>query len=138
MSEWNRSDPIKRDVAGGKATALHRAKGLGSAKSGVNHWWLQRVSAVALVPLFVWFVTALLVHAGSARTAADWLAQPWVALPMILLLIALFQHMRLGLQVIIEDYVHVDRLKFALVVTVHGACYSLMVVGIFSVLMITF
>lgn len=137
MSEWNRNDPLNRDVPGGKATPLYRAIGLGSAKSGAEHWWLQRVSAAALIPLLVWFVTALLIHIGSGRgSAANWLSQPWVALPMILLLVAVFQHTRFGLQVIIEDYVHADRLKFVLVVATHAACYGLMAVGIFSMLII--
>src|SRR5699024_7899644 len=113
MSEWQRKDPLERDVAGGHASHLRRAIGLGSAKSGAANWWLQRATAA-------------------------WLARPWIALPLILLLVALFQHTRLGLQVIVEDYVHVDRLKFVLVAAIHAACYGLMTVGIFAILMIAF
>jgi len=139
MSEWQRKDPLERDVAGGHASHLRRAIGLGSAKSGAANWWLQRATAAALVPLMLWFVASLLVHLGQEQAAiAAWLARPWIALPLILLLVTLFQHTRLGLQVIVEDYVHVDRLKFVLVAAIHAACYGLMTVGIFAILMIAF
>ena len=137
MSQWNRRDPINRNPTTGYASALHRAIGLGSAKSGAYHWWLQRVTAVALVPLSVWFLAALIAQVvGGPATAGAWLGRPIVAIPMILLLVALFQHLRLGLQVIIEDYVHSDRIKFAAVAAAHGGCYALMVVGIFAILLI--
>jgi len=81
---------------------LGRALGLGSAKEGVEHWWLQRVTAVALVPLALWFVTTLVAHLGADRTAAtDWLGSPLTAVAMILLVVATFVHMALGLQVVI-------------------------------------
>ena len=142
MSEWKRRDLLNRpapDAIDGRASALRRAIGLGSAKSGAEHWWLQRVTAAALVPLSVWFIAALVVHVGAdyADTSA-WIGQPWIALPMSLLLIALFQHTRLGLQVIVEDYIHADRLKFGLVAAVHACCYLLMAIGIFAVLSIAF
>lgn len=137
MSEWKRGDPLKRTQSGDRATALHRAIGLGSAKTGVSHWWLQRATAVALIPLLVWFLAALVSHArvGHAELVV-WLARPLTALLMILLLIALFQHLRLGLQVIAEDYVHADRLRFAVVAAIHGVCYALMTAGVFAMLLI--
>jgi succinate dehydrogenase / fumarate reductase membrane anchor subunit len=139
MSEWHRNDPLNRDVTGGRASALRRAIGLGSAKSGAGHWWLQRITAVALVPLTLWFMAGLIGHAWNGPAAVSaWLAQPLVALPTILLVVVLFQHTRLGLQVVIEDYVHADRPKFALVAATHAGCYGLMAVGIFSVLVIVF
>lgn len=140
MSEWNRRDPLNRpvpDAPSGYAGTLRRAVGLGSAKTGTEHWWLQRVTAAALVPLSVWFVAALIAHmAGDGATV--WLSHPLVAVPLLLLLITLFQHTRLGLQVIVEDYVHSDRLKFALVAAIHAACYALMAIGVFAVLLIVF
>jgi succinate dehydrogenase / fumarate reductase membrane anchor subunit len=139
MSQWRRNDPLNRDIAGGHASPLRRAIGLGSAKFGAEHWWLQRVTAVALIPLAVWFMAGLIAHGGDGPAAVStWLAHPWIALPMILLMVTLFQHTRLGLQVIIEDYVHSDRLKFALVAAIHASCYGLMAVGIFAVLVIVF
>ena len=137
MSKWNRHDPLNRNPASARSTALHRAIGLGSAKSGAHDWWLQRATAVALVPLSVWFLAALMARVvGGHAAAAAWLGRPIVAILIILLLIALFQHLRLGLQVIIEDYVHSDRIKFAAVAVVYGGCYALMVAGIFAILLI--
>lgn len=138
MSEWNRKDPLNRpmpDASSGRASALRRAAGLGSSRSGTEHWRLQRVTAVALVPLSVWFIAALIANAG-AEHASTWLARPWVALPMMVLVIVTFQHTRLGLQVVVEDYVHSDRLKFALVASVHAASYLLMAIGVFATLLI--
>lgn len=137
MSQWNRHDPLHRDSPGDQATPLRRAIGLGSSKSGAEHWWLQRVTAVALIPLLVWFLAALVAHAGSGHAElVAWLARPVTAVLMILLLVAAFQHLRLGLQVITEDYVHADRLKFALVASIHGICLALMAAGVFAVLLI--
>lgn len=137
MSQWSRRDPLNRNPASARSTALHRAIGLGSAKSGAHDWWLQRATAVALVPLSVWFLAALIAQVvGGHDAAAAWLAKPIVAILMILFLVAMFQHLRLGLQVIIEDYVHSDRIKFAAVAAVYGGCHALMVAGIFAILLI--
>ncbi len=88
-------------------TPLARAIGLGSAKDGVQHWWMQRVSAIALVPLTVWFIAAIIAQTGDDYTAfVAWLRNPITDILMVLLLIALFYHAALGLQVVIEDYVH--------------------------------
>ena len=86
---------------------LQRARGLGSAKDGVQHWWRQRVTAAALLVLGIWFVLLVLslLHGGYAAAHAA-LAHPLNAALMIAFLIALFWHMQLGVQVVIEDYVH--------------------------------
>ena len=137
MSEWNRGDPLHRNSPGDRATALHRVMGLGSAKAGTSHWWLQRTTAVALIPLLVWFLAALVAHASSGHAELiAWLAKPLVAVLMILMLVALFQHLRLGLQVVAEDYLHADRVRFAVVAAIHGLCYALMTAGVFAVLLI--
>ena len=83
------------------------ARGLGSSQSGVGHWWTQRVTAAALVVLVVWFVLTVLglLHADYA-TARAAVAQPWNALLLIAFVITLFWHAALGLQVVVEDYVH--------------------------------
>src|SRR5579864_2335946 len=87
-------------------TPLGRVIGLGSAKEGVEHWWAQRVSAVALVLLGLWFIVALVAHAGADRVEVLlWLHQPVTAIVAVLLLAAGFYHGALGLQVVIEDYV---------------------------------
>ena len=88
-------------------TPLARAMGLGSAKEGVQHWWAQRVSAVALVLLGLWFVASLIALAGADHLrVVAWLHGPLAAVLTILMLAAVFYHTALGLQVVIEDYVH--------------------------------
>lgn len=97
---------------------LGRAVGLGSAKRGSRRWLTERVTAVALVPLTLWFVASIIPHAGSDYTVfIAWLKTPFAAGGMILLLIALFHHTALGLQVVVEDYVHLGA-KFAAVIAI--------------------
>lgn len=118
---------------------LGRAIGLGSAKEGVEHWWAQRVSAVALIVLGLWFVASVIALAGAdhARVAA-WLHGPLAAILTILLLAAVFYHSALGLQVVIEDYVHSEWVKISALVAVRFVCLALAVAGIFAVLRIAF
>jgi succinate dehydrogenase / fumarate reductase membrane anchor subunit len=118
---------------------LGRAIGLGSAKEGVEHWWLQRMTAVALVPLSLWFVGALIAHLGADYAAmVAWLRSPLTAVAMILLVIASFVHMALGLQVVIEDYVHHEATKVASLVLVKLACWALGAAALFAVLRVAF
>jgi succinate dehydrogenase / fumarate reductase, membrane anchor subunit len=118
---------------------LGRAIGLGSAKEGVQHWWAQRVSAAALVVLGLWFVASLVAHAGGDRAAVvAWLRRPIPAVLMILTVSAVFYHAALGLQVVIEDYVHSEWRKIAAVVTMRLAALVLAVAAIFAVLRIAF
>jgi succinate dehydrogenase / fumarate reductase, membrane anchor subunit len=118
---------------------LSRARGLGSAREGVEHWWMQRVTAAALIPLTLWFVVSLIALIGSDYNAfIAWLKAPFVAILMVLLLIALFHHMALGLQVVVEDYVHSDRAKIPTVVAIRLACFALAVAGIFATVRIAF
>jgi succinate dehydrogenase / fumarate reductase membrane anchor subunit len=117
---------------------LVRAQGLGSAKDGAKRWWAERVSAVALLPLTLWFLGSVIAHVGSDyATVIGWLKTPLGSLPMILLLLALFHHTALGLQVVIEDYIHSDA-KFAAVITVRLACFALASAGIVAILRVTF
>jgi succinate dehydrogenase / fumarate reductase membrane anchor subunit len=117
---------------------LGRAMGLGSAKDGVEHWWMARVSAVALIPLTLWFVASIIAHTGSDYvTFIVWLRMPLVSVLMILLLIALFYHTALGLQVVIEDYVH-SGAKFGSLIAVRLGCVALAVAGIMATMRIAF
>jgi succinate dehydrogenase / fumarate reductase, membrane anchor subunit len=117
---------------------LSRAIGLGSAKSGVEHWWAQRVTAVALVPLTLWFVASIISHTGSDYVSfVTWLQTPAAMVLIILLLIFLFHHSALGLQVVIEDYVH-SGARYAAVIAVRLCCFALSVTGIIAVLEIAF
>jgi len=86
---------------------LGRVRGMGSAKEGVHHWWMQRLTAIALIPLIMWFVASVagLAGAGHAETVA-WLSQPLVAIAVILLVVATLYHAALGIQVVVEDYIH--------------------------------
>jgi len=118
---------------------LGRAIGLGSAKEGVEHWWAQRVSAVALLVLGLWFVASLVALAGADRaTVVAWLHGPLAAILTILTLAAVFYHSALGLQVVIEDYVHGEGLRIGSLVLVRLSCLALGVAGIFAVLRIAF
>ena len=120
-------------------TPLGRVRGLGSAKEGTHHWWAQRVTAIALVPLTVWIVVSILMLAGADRGAiADWLANPVTAGLMVMTILAAFHHGQLGLQVVIEDYVHNEAWKIGLLVFVKLAALLFGGIGIVSVLMLAF
>ncbi len=122
-----------------RRTPLGRVRGLGSAKQGTEHFWAQRITAIALVPLALWFVAALAAHAGADHaTARAWLAEPFTAVVMILLVGAGFHHAQLGLQVVIEDYVSTEWLKLASIIVVKLGAVALGVAAIFSVAMIAF
>jgi succinate dehydrogenase / fumarate reductase, membrane anchor subunit len=115
---------------------LARAIGLGSAKEGVGPWCAERVSAVALIPLTLWFTSSIIAHTGSDYvTVIVWLRTPLAAILMILLLIPLFYHTALGLQVVIEDYVH-SATKFAAMIAVRLGCCALATAGVVAILRI--
>lgn len=117
---------------------LGRALGLGSAKDGTGDWWLERVSAVTLVPLTVWFAASIVVHAGDDYAAlVAWLKSPAATTLMTLLLIALFYHTALGLQVVIEDYVH-SAIRIPILVGMRLGCLALAAAGILATLKIAF
>ncbi len=114
---------------------LGRAIGLGSAKNGVEHWLGQRIGALALAPLALWFVIAVVGLIGADYdTVQAWVGQPLPAILLVLLLIATFYHAALGLQVVIEDYIHGEFARFGLVIAARLACIALAVAGIVAVL----
>jgi succinate dehydrogenase / fumarate reductase, membrane anchor subunit len=120
-------------------TALGRVRGLGPAKEGVAHWWMQRVTALLLIPLVIWFVAALLAHIGADYASViAWLHQPLTYGLMVVLLAAMFWHAALGLQVVIEDYVHGEVTKLALILLSKGACLGLFTAGFVSLSKIAF
>ncbi len=114
---------------------VSRARGLGSAKEGVQHWWAQRLTALALVPLSVWFVAGMVALAGASHAeAAAWIADPFNATLMILTLGFVAHHGQLGLQVAIEDYVHAEGRKLALLIAVKLLALLVALAGILAVL----
>ena len=104
----------------------------------ITHWWAERVSAVALVPLSLWFVASIIAHTGSDYAAfIAWLRNPLASIPMVLLLIALFHHVALGLEVVIGDYIH-SRTRLVVLVTMRLSCAALTIAGSVATLRIAF
>ncbi|MFC4727550.1 succinate dehydrogenase, hydrophobic membrane anchor protein [Coralloluteibacterium thermophilus] len=102
---------------------LGRARGLGSAKEGVGHWWIQRVTSVALTLLTPWFVWLLVSLAGADEaTARATLGQPLHGTLMLAFVVALFWHTKLGLQVVVEDYVHTRWLELVAQLLINFLC----------------
>ncbi len=111
---------------------LARARGLGSAKDGVAHWWAERVTAVALVPLTLWFVVSVVALVGADYAAYKaWVGMPGNAVLLVLLIVTLFHHTQLGLTVIVEDYVHGEAAK---VVSLMAIKFTVVLLGASCVL----
>jgi succinate dehydrogenase / fumarate reductase, membrane anchor subunit len=120
-------------------TYIGRVRGLGSAKHGGEHWLKQRLTAVSNLLLTTWLLTSLLLMPNFDHgTLVQWLSRPTVAVPMILMLGSIFWHARLGLQVLIEDYVHDDALKFGAMTLLNFYVVSGAVFGIFTVAKLAF
>ncbi len=117
-------------------TPLARVRYLGSAKEGADHWWWQRLTAILLVPLTLWFVASIwwiTVSGASYEAFQDWLSGPVAAILMLLFVGALFYHLKLGLQVVIEDYVHYKPLKWALLISLNLGCLIGALAALYSV-----
>ena len=116
-------------------TPLNRVLGLGSAKDGVEHWWAQRLSAIALAMLGLWLVFAFIGLADLRYdTVVNWLQAPFASILMILTLLTLGYHSQLGVQIVIEDYVHASGLKVAALILMTFAHIGIVVAGVFAVL----
>lgn len=114
---------------------LGRARGLGSARAGSHHWWVQRLTAVALVPLTIWFVLSLFGRLGDSRAEViTWMQSPVTIVLMLALIVATFHHLQLGLQTVIEDYVHEDRTRLTAMLAMKAACVLLALACLISVL----
>jgi len=100
-------------------SSLGRVRGLGSAKSGTAAWWAERMTALALIPLCVWFVSALIGGvAADYQAVRDWMSNPGSLTLMVLLIAVLFWHVKLGLTVIVEDYIHDKTMEVALLIAI--------------------
>lgn len=118
-------------------TPLHRVQGLGPSHSGTGHFWRQRVTAVALVPLGLWFAFAILGLIGTNEVAIlSFLAHPWNAILMAAFAATLLYHMSLGLQVIVDDYVHSAGMKIFLLLLIRFAMIATTVTCIFALIRI--
>jgi succinate dehydrogenase / fumarate reductase membrane anchor subunit len=118
-------------------TPIARVRGLGAAKFGTAHWWVQRTTSLALIPLTVWFVASMVAMAGAEyEDVRAWLSSPIAAGLMLLLIFNVFYHMILGLQVIIEDYVDPEPVKLTALLVVKAAAIVLGVIAALSVLTI--
>ena len=118
---------------------LGRVRGLGSSNDGVNHWWMQRLTGVALVPLCLWFVFSIvsLVDANLS-SVTNWVGRHFNPVLLVLLVICMFYHAQLGLQVVIEDYIHSEPIKVMLLVVTKLGALFLGACSAFAVIRLTF
>ncbi len=120
-------------------TPLARARGLGSARDGLHHWWAQRLTAIALIPLVVWFAISLVMLSGADQEVVRaWIGSPLVMVLLILTISVGLHHGQLGLQVVIEDYVHGDGRKLALIVAVRFVAVVFGLAAVVAILRIGF
>jgi succinate dehydrogenase / fumarate reductase membrane anchor subunit len=119
---------------------MRNVKGLGAAHHGARHWWLQRITAVALIPLSAWFVISLLraVMFPTPELVAEWLASPINSIALVLMVVALFVHACLGVQTVVEDYVKCPFKKYFLLISNYFICIGFALICILSVLRLHF
>ncbi|MGX9966364.1 succinate dehydrogenase, hydrophobic membrane anchor protein [Roseomonas sp. F4] len=116
-------------------TPLGRVRGSGSAKSGTHHWWMQRVTSIALLPLTIWFIFALSTSAGMTHAeAAAWIGHPLNAVLLLALIGLTFHHAAAGLQVVLEDYAKPEWVKITSVLAVKAVCALLALAAALAVI----
>lgn len=119
-------------------TELGRVRGLGSAKHGTHHWWDQRLTAIGNLILMSWFMVSLARLPGfDHATVAAWVGSAWVAVPLILLTLSICWHVRLGLQVVIEDYQH-DESRVVLMILLNLFTVAVGATALFAILKLAF
>jgi succinate dehydrogenase / fumarate reductase membrane anchor subunit len=119
-------------------TQIGQVRGLGSARTGTHHWIVQRVTAVGNILLVLWLLASLLMLPGlDHASVTGWLAQPIVAVPMMLMLVSIFWHLKLGLQVLIEDYT-ADATRIACLTLLNFYAIGGAAFGIFAIAKIAF
>lgn len=120
-------------------TPLSRARGLGSAKQGVHHWWAQRITAVALIPLVVWFAISLIMMSGADYAVVRaWIGSPVVMVLLTLTIVIGLHHGQIGMQEVVEDYVHGEGMKLALIVLLRFIAVFFGLAAIVAILRIGF
>jgi succinate dehydrogenase / fumarate reductase membrane anchor subunit len=117
---------------------MTRARGLGSAHSGVDHWLMQKITAISNIILVLWAVWSVVGLVGASYGEfQDWLAQPLNAVLMILFIVSTFYHATLGLQVVVEDYVHCEVMKLSSLIGIKLGLAALAIAAIYSILKLT-
>ena len=125
----------EHEIAMRLQTPLGRVRGLGSARGGTHHWWMQRVTSIALLPLTLWFAFGVATLAGAPyERAVGWISQPFNAVLMLLVIGIGFHHTAAGLQVVIEDYVRPESVRKAANLAQKGLCLVLALVSALAVL----
>lgn len=118
-------------------SGLGRVRGLGSARDGVSHWWTQRLAAVALVPLSLWVVLSVAGLRGASQAEVQaWIATPHVTMLLLLVVVATFLHLAMGLQAVIEDYIRDGVLKLIALLVSKWSCTLLGLASILAILRI--
>ena len=118
-------------------TPLANVKGLGSAKEGAHHWWMQNLTSIALIPLTLWFAYSIASFGGmSYEEITAWMQSPLVSVSLALLVVVMIYHAQLGIQVIIEDYVG-GWLRIASLITLNFTCIALVFLALFSIIKVS-
>ena len=118
-------------------TPISQAKGLGSAKEGAHHWWMQRLTAIALIPLTLWFAFSVASMAGAGfEETREWISSPWVAALLVLFFIVSYYHGAIGMQVIVEDYVGSEGARMVIIIATKFALALLGAASVIAVLRI--
>jgi len=122
-----------------RRSLLGRARGLGAAKSGTAHWWAMKTTSVALIPLTLWLLFSLIGLQGASRAqVAVWVGGPITATLLLATIAALFHHLYLGVQTVIEDYIHEERPRMAWLILAKGAAWLLGLAAAISVFKLAF
>ena len=120
-----------------KQTPIARVRGLGSAREGGHHWRLERMVSVATLLLFIWLIVSLLrLPSLGHENVVEWLSSPLAAVPMLLLIVATFWHLKMGMQVIVDDYVHDEGNNFLTLLIVNFLTIGAAATALFAVLKI--
>lgn len=122
-----------------RRSALGRARGLGTAKTGSAHWWAERVSSAALLPLALYFVVSVIILRGADHAAmVAYMDQPWNAVLYLALIVTMFWHLSMGMQAVIEDYVRADSARIIVLMLVKAGIALMALACIISVLKLAF
>jgi succinate dehydrogenase / fumarate reductase membrane anchor subunit len=118
-------------------TPLGRVRGLGSARGGTHHWWMQRVTSMALLPLTIWFILSVAGHTGTPYPEVlAWIARPFNAVLLLSFILISFYHAAAGMQVVLEDYVRNEFRRMLSILATKAICWLLALLAVLSVLRI--